>query len=596
MSFLSFLHGIDTIEVVDGARPITTAKSSVIGLVGTSGKGPVNVPVLITGNRRDAAAIFGAYTSDDFSIPRSLEAIFKQGGATVVVMNVCDPTAHKSTATVTDDVTLVSSSGSTPRGFISDVVISTAISAPYVISSLGANRAFTAVADNGAGKTRFTTTGGADYSVGETVAVVSSSVSGYVLSASVLAKTSTTVDLNITYTATATGLISAPSINKITLPAGTTLVSVLDPVTSATVDLATATLGQLVTVNYTATSLVVDTDYTVATETGTVTRLSTGSKILPNAKLAVTYKYVDPSLVDDNEVIGTTLTDGTRTGIQGLSSAKSLLGVEPRIIIAPGYTFIKPDAVTRNAVAVALAEMANKLRAIAYISTTNTSKEAAVAYASDFSDPRVALCYPSVNYAKPGDAGQLDPIPLDVLAAGVTSAVDNAPEGGFWNSPSNHLIQGALSLTQAVDFGLSDTESTSNYLNSHFVITAIREQGFRLWGNRMSDGGFIVTRRIADLIEDSIAYAHIYAVDRNITKGYVQSLLANVNAYMRTLEASGAILGGSAWFDKTLNTPTQIAAGRLIIDFDFTPAVPAERITFRAHIVEDYIARIFDAN
>nr|MBA2816680.1 major tail sheath protein [Candidatus Pantoea persica] len=35
-------HGVDTLEIERGPRPVKTEKSSVIGLVGTAPKGPVN--------------------------------------------------------------------------------------------------------------------------------------------------------------------------------------------------------------------------------------------------------------------------------------------------------------------------------------------------------------------------------------------------------------------------------------------------------------------------------------------------------------------------------------------------------------------------
>jgi len=54
-----FLHGVEIIEIDDGARPIQTVKSSVIGLVGTAPKGPVNIPTLILGSRSEAVKIFG---------------------------------------------------------------------------------------------------------------------------------------------------------------------------------------------------------------------------------------------------------------------------------------------------------------------------------------------------------------------------------------------------------------------------------------------------------------------------------------------------------------------------------------------------------
>ena len=85
-----FLHGVEVIELNDGARPIKTVKSSVIGLVGTAPQGPVNTPTLILGSRAKAVEIFG--NDQSFTIPAALDAIFDQAGAMVVVINVADPT------------------------------------------------------------------------------------------------------------------------------------------------------------------------------------------------------------------------------------------------------------------------------------------------------------------------------------------------------------------------------------------------------------------------------------------------------------------------------------------------------------------------
>ncbi len=37
-------HGVDTLEIERGTRPVKTGKSSVIGLVGTAPKGPGQYP------------------------------------------------------------------------------------------------------------------------------------------------------------------------------------------------------------------------------------------------------------------------------------------------------------------------------------------------------------------------------------------------------------------------------------------------------------------------------------------------------------------------------------------------------------------------
>ena len=94
------------------------------------------------------------------------------------------------------------------------------------------------------------------------------------------------------------------------------------------------------------------------------------------------------------------------------------------------------------------------------------------------------------------------------------------------------------------------------------------------------------------MINESLLRTHMWAVDRNITKTYIEDVLEGVNAYLRHLRTVGAIINGQAWADPELNTPDQIAQGKVYIDFDFTPPYPAEHITFRSHLVNDYLVEI----
>lgn len=100
----NFLHGVETIEVERGARPIRVVKTAVIGLVGTApiheveaGNQKINEPVLIT-NEKAAAAFFGK-DRPGFTIPSALKAIFDQGAGTVIVINTLDPAEHKTNVT-----------------------------------------------------------------------------------------------------------------------------------------------------------------------------------------------------------------------------------------------------------------------------------------------------------------------------------------------------------------------------------------------------------------------------------------------------------------------------------------------------------------
>jgi hypothetical protein len=168
---------------------------------------------------------------------------------------------------------------------------------------------------------------------------------------------------------------------------------------------------------------------------------------------------------------------------------------------------------------------------------------------------------------------------------------------GFWWSPSNRQIFGISGTARPVDFTLGDVNCRANMLNEKNVATIINEGGYRLWGNRTGctdpKWSFLSVRRTADMINESILAAHLWAVDRNITKNYVDDVVEGVNAYLRHLQAVGAILGGECWADPELNTPDQVQQGKVYFDFDFTPPYPAEHVTFRSHLVNDYIQEVF---
>jgi len=97
----NYLHGVETIEVERGPRPVKTVKSAVIGLIGTAPMGPVNVATLSL-SEKDAAA-FGSQLPG-FTIPQALDAIYDHGAGTVIVINVLDPSIHK-TAVPSEEVT-----------------------------------------------------------------------------------------------------------------------------------------------------------------------------------------------------------------------------------------------------------------------------------------------------------------------------------------------------------------------------------------------------------------------------------------------------------------------------------------------------------
>ncbi|EIC8293861.1 phage tail sheath family protein [Salmonella enterica] len=86
----NYLHGVETIEIETGPRPVKAVKSAVIGLIGTAPCGPVNQPTLCLSESDAAQFGFGSDTGN-FTIPQALKAIYDHGAGTVVVINVADP-------------------------------------------------------------------------------------------------------------------------------------------------------------------------------------------------------------------------------------------------------------------------------------------------------------------------------------------------------------------------------------------------------------------------------------------------------------------------------------------------------------------------
>lgn len=186
--------------------------------------------------------------------------------------------------------------------------------------------------------------------------------------------------------------------------------------------------------------------------------------------------------------------------------------------------------------------------------------------------------------------------PLSARIAGLIAKTDN--DKGFWWSPSNNIINGIIGISKPIDFTLGDPNCVANYLNENLITTVIQQDGFRLWGNRTTSAdskwAFLSVRRTADMINDSLLKAHLWAIDRNITKTYVSDVCDGVSNYLRYLKNIGAIINGSCWADSSLNTPDQISQGKIVFDFDFTPPYPAEHITFRSRLTDEYLTEIFE--
>ena len=330
-------------------------------------------------------------------------------------------------------------------------------------------------------------------------------------------------------------------------------------------------------------------DYTLDAEAGTLTVVSVAN-VSDGDAIFVDYSYADPAAVTAAEVVA---------AAAKLVDAQAELGVLPEILIAPGFT----EAVTRDVAmvvdsapgATGLAAIAERLRAVVIADGPGTTRVDAIAYRGVIDSRRVMVVDPKVKVLD--EDGNTSTGPASARVAGLIARSDRDPERGWWASPSNQALFGIAGTSRPVSYIQGDPDTEANALNAAQVTTVIRQNGWRLWGGRTCSSdpkwAFLSVVRTADRINRALLAAHQWAVDRNIRRTYVASVIESVNAFLRDLRAQGAILGGQCWADPELNTNESVAAGRVYFDFDFTPASPAERITFRSHLTDDYVETIF---
>jgi phage tail sheath protein FI len=231
--------------------------------------------------------------------------------------------------------------------------------------------------------------------------------------------------------------------------------------------------------------------------------------------------------------------------------------------------------------------VAEKLKAIIVADNQNTTDSDAIAHAASVGNSRVYMVDPWVKTSQ-------GILPASPFVAGLIMKSDN--EKGFWHSPSNQEILGITGLARPIDFSFGDANCSANLLNEQNVATIIHQNGYRLWGNRTCSSdqrwAFLSVRRTADIINDSILLAHLWAVDRNITRTYLEDVSESVNAYLASLKAQGAILGGICYPSNDLNSAANIQDGKVYFDIEFTPPYPAESIVFRSYLTNDYINEV----
>ncbi|MDR0276459.1 MAG: phage tail sheath family protein [Paucimonas sp.] len=287
-------------------------------------------------------------------------------------------------------------------------------------------------------------------------------------------------------------------------------------------------------------------------------------------------------------IIGSVDAEGKRSGLQALLDGKSRFNAQPRLLVTPKHS-------ATQAVGTALVALADKLRGLAIIDGPNTTDEAALAYAENFGAKRAFMVDPGVKYWDTTADATLD-APASAWVAGLFAWTDS--EYGFWASPSNKEFVGITGTTRPVEFLDGDASCRANLLNNANITTIIRDDGFRLWGNRTLSSdpkwSFVTRVRTMDIVMDAILYGHKWAVDRSITATYVKDVTEGLENFMRDLKAQGAIINFEVYADTELNTASQLEQGKVYWNIRFTDVPPAENPNFRVEVTNQWLTEVLD--
>ncbi|MCT8469446.1 phage tail sheath protein [Chromohalobacter canadensis] len=293
--------------------------------------------------------------------------------------------------------------------------------------------------------------------------------------------------------------------------------------------------------------------------------------------------------IDDEEttanVIGTTTETGQRTGLQALLTAKQKLGVTPRIIGVP--------TLDTQPVATAMVPIFQQLRAFGYIYAHGCETITDVtAYRDEFGARELMVIWPQFEAFDTDDADTVTVSPVAV-ALGLRAKLDQ--EVGWHKTLSNVVVNGVTGIDRDVFWDLQSPNTDAGILNAADVTTLINQGGYRFWGSRTCAGPeslfpFENYTRTAQILADTVAEAHLWAIDKPLHASLARDIIEGVNAKFRELKNLGLIVDGTAWLNEDLNTETSLKAGKLRIDYDYTPVPPLEDLGFQQRITDSYLA------
>lgn len=283
----------------------------------------------------------------------------------------------------------------------------------------------------------------------------------------------------------------------------------------------------------------------------------------------------------------------SRTGLFSLLEAQGETGVEPDIIIAPGYTSQRLGNAA-NPAATAIDALCERIvTAIGVCDTPSTDKVAAVEWAADFTE--------TMNLVAVGQAVRVSvdgvPVvrPASPHVASLIVATDKQMGAPYYN-PGNQPFRGILGPNRSVGFRIDDPDCEANYLIQRGVNSLVQieknrtsrrsnsPQGKTFWGffNTCSDPLWraINVVRTRKAVREVIPRTLVRYVGKNLGAHLGVTLLQALDDFIGELKRlpEPAVLGGQVRWERSLNSNATLRTGGFVVSLDFEEAPPVTDI------------------
>ena len=265
---------------------------------------------------------------------------------------------------------------------------------------------------------------------------------------------------------------------------------------------------------------------------------------------------------------------GAKTGVWAQLEAKDHIGLEPGLLIAPGYTSSRPGNAA-NPVVVAMDAICTRIiDCLAIVDTPGTTREAAAEYAEDFATSlNIVAMYPQAKVWLGADVIR----PLSPHAAAAIVRRDKevgTPFKAAWNRP----LVGIRGLSQRVPYRDGDTSTDANYLVQHGIGTVIENKV--LWApfTTAMDPTVKAYRSIKRIrtrrsIEKALLRPLRQYMSEDLGPHLVTLIAQSLEEACEERQALGAIIDYQIIWDRKLNPNTFLRDGglRLKLTFEETP-------------------------